>query len=116
MSFRIYNNNDPNIKRSFRKDFEIVKSSQDLNPLVSVTRLHTNIDGSYDVYLPATQSVGQKKIIELVNNDAGNSVTVYFPNAADGSSYSQTMDVMGDLLVLYSTPVGWHVLYRLDWY
>lgn len=102
--------------QEYFKNFEIVTEAQDLNPLVAVTRLHTNASGNYDVWLPATNAMGQKKIIQLIDNTAGNDVTVYFPNAENGNSYDRTLSVMGDTLVLYSTPKGWHVFYRENWY
>lgn len=102
--------------QEYFKNYEIVKESQDLNPTVAVSRIHTNISGNYDVWLPATNASGQKKIIQLVDNSNGNNVTVYFPNAVNGNSYDETLSVMGDTLVLYSSPKGWHVFYRLNWY
>ena len=34
----------------------------------------------------------------------------------DGNSYGEELYVNGDTLVLYSTPQGWHVFPRIDWY
>lgn len=116
MSFKISNNNEPNFKRNYHQEFEIVKDFQELNPLTSTTRLHAHPDYNYFVWLPATHATGQEKIIQLVNADSGNTVYVTWNDAVDGSFYGYEMDVMGDTLVLYSTPEGWHVFPHVDWY
>lgn len=116
MSFKVINNSDPNPKRETFRTYEVISTYADLDATVKVSRLKSNPDGSYFVWLPATHAVGQEKIVQLIDDTAGNSVYVFWNNAVDGNYYSYELYTMGDTLVLYSTPQGWHVFSRVDWY